>query len=159
MRGLQEKIARESLKAFQPWLIGTASLALLFFDRWLKWYANSRPGGGTADFFYFSYAVNPVAVFSLPISVVILVPLGLMALATLFYLGWRAWQQQHNFKLWGASLMLIGGLSNLFDRLWLAGVGDIFHVGGLSFNLADLYLLLGLGLMLFKTNKRQLAGG
>lgn len=42
-----------------------------------------------------------------------------------------------------ASLLLAGGLSNLADRLLWSGVRDIFAVGPVTFNIADIYIVGG----------------
>jgi lipoprotein signal peptidase len=64
----------------------------------------------------------------------------------------------HSLPITRYSLLLIlaGGISNLIDRLVWGGVRDIFMVGTLYFNLADVYVVLGglslVGYLVFRNN-------
>lgn len=78
---------------------------------------------------------------------------------TIFSLAWPNWlvailavivllAYMADFKP-GVSLILAGGAGNLIDRLIYDGVRDIFFLGTLAFNLADLFVLIGLGLLCY----------
>jgi len=71
-------------------------------------------------------------------------------LAGVFVLAWRFWCYFYStlsLVFFGFLLILLGGLSNLFDRFLLAGVFDYFFISilgnSLFFNLADLMILTG----------------
>lgn len=52
-------------------------------------------------------------------------------------------------------LILAGGISNLIDRIRIGGVIDILHVGRLSFNIADIFIFLGVTLLLVQMVNRE----
>lgn len=128
-------------------LLATAS-TLFLFDRFLKSWSHYI---GVHDNFLISwgYLKNTDGAFSAPVPVLFLVILGLGALIFLGVLADYAWRNNYKYKLGGASLMFIGGVSNLIDRIFTGGVVDMFHLTiGLSFNLADIYLVAGALLLL-----------
>lgn len=53
------------------------------------------------------------------------------------------------------SLILAGGISNLLDRLLWGGVRDVFRVETLYFNVADVYVVGGITLMLYCLVRRN----
>jgi len=127
------------------WVI-SAALLLFLGDRLIKRLAAtiiSDQGG----FFYFSYYANTGGVFNLPWPLPILICFAGVALVAVSWLGWRAYQKNNRLAFLAAWLMFVGGYSNLLDRLSVGAVIDVWHLSNLSFNLADIYLLLGLGLM------------
>lgn len=128
-------------------LLATSS-ALFLFDRFLKSWPHYT---GVHDNFLISwgYFKNTGGVFSAPVPILFLVILGLVALVFLGVLVDYAWRNSYKYKLWGASLMFVGGVSNLIDRIFTGGVIDIIYLTtGLSFNLADVYLVAGVLLLL-----------
>ena len=54
-----------------------------------------------------------------------------------------------------ASLILAGGISNLADRLVWGGVRDVFTLGTLYFNVADIYIVGGLAMVGYALLKRK----
>lgn len=130
-------------------LVLAGALALATVDRIIKsWAVYAEPTHGF--FVSFGYVPNAGGVFSAPVPPWLLMAGAVVALVTLVVLGTNAWRKHHLLALGGVSLMFVGGVSNLFDRLFLPGVVDVFTVpGGLSFNLSDLYLLGGLVLLVF----------
>jgi len=123
------------------------ALALYLIDRSLKsWASYALPTHGL--FVSFGRLENGGGVFSTPIPRVVLITGAGLALMFLVALAERAWRRGRLTTLAGSSLMLVGGCSNLLDRLTGAGVVDVFQLqGGLSFNLADVYLLAGLTML------------
>lgn len=120
-------------------------LLLFLGDRLIKhWSAGSINNKG--GFFY--YFENTNGVFSLPLPVQFLISLAAVALVVIVWLGVRFYQRRDLLKFFAAILMLIGGVSNLLDRTFVGAVVDVWHLYNLSFNLADLYLIIGLGLMI-----------
>jgi signal peptidase II len=72
--------------------------------------------------------------------------------------GLWAWANRDGDRLQAAALALVigGALSNAFDRLIYGAVADFFHffVGNFSwyvFNLADVAIVAGVGLMLYES--------
>ncbi len=60
----------------------------------------------------------------------------------------------------GFALILAGALSNIIDRLYLGYVRDFLDLGlGFTFNLADVMIVLGLIMILFKSNKHEIYPG
>jgi signal peptidase II len=56
------------------------------------------------------------------------------------------------------ALIVAGGISNLADRIFLGFVRDFFDFGlGFTANLADLYVILGLLIIIFSRQKSQRA--
>jgi lipoprotein signal peptidase len=125
-----------------------AASTLFLFDRFLKSWSHYI---GVHDNFLISwgYLKNTGGAFSTPVPILFLVIFGLIALIFLGTLVDYAWCNNYKYKLWGAGLMFIGGVSNLIDRVFAGGVVDMFHLTtGLSFNLADVYLIAGAVLLL-----------
>lgn len=151
MRQLQKGAFRPQLMKWSPtprspWLAVIGAMAL---DRLVKLVvpATSIYGGGLISVYH---SLNLVGPFSLPIPSVVLVTLAVVALAVIGVLAVQFKRRGHSDRLFGVLLMLVGGLSNLSDRLMYGGVIDVFHAtwwSTLSFNLADLYLLAGLAIL------------
>lgn len=80
----------------------------------------------------------------------------ILILSTLFVLAMVVWFFTHRPRtvLWTVALGLIvgGGVSNLLERVWFQGsVADYIAFGRLgSFNLADVAIVIGIGLALYK---------
>jgi lipoprotein signal peptidase len=78
---------------------------------------------------------------------IFLITLGVGTFFLLVYLGWRSSPYRlltTHYSL--LTLLAAGGASNLLDRLFFGGVRDVFTWGSLYFNLADVYVVGGLGL-------------
>ena len=124
------------------------ALALFLIDRFAKSWPFDLSKGSHGFFISLGRLENSGGVFSAPLPRWLLLVGAALALALLTALAQRAWRTRKLLMLGGASLMLVGGVSNVLDRLWGVGVVDLFQVGGgLSFNLADVYLLAGLVLL------------
>ncbi|MBI5465716.1 MAG: signal peptidase II [Candidatus Kerfeldbacteria bacterium] len=148
MRSMQSQATQKKINATTSGLVFVLGLWLFLSDRLVKHLAeigiNSKGG-----LFYFSYYVNVDGVFSLSWPWPVLIVSAIAALGAVAGLAWRAWQRDELFKLMAAGLMFIGGYSNLLDRMWAGGVVDVWRLGSLSWNLADVYLVLGLAFMLW----------
>lgn len=120
-----------------------AGLFLLVVDRTIKWLGVKTPGT-SGGFFYLGYELNPNALFSLPLPEWLVVFSGLITMGLILWLAISAWKKNNVKLLIALGLIIIGGAGNLFDRLVYGGVIDIFQTTiGLSFNLSDLYIVLG----------------
>jgi signal peptidase II len=51
--------------------------------------------------------------------------------------------------VFGLSLILGGGLSNLFDRIFFGGVRDVVITSNFFLNLADIFVLIGVSAIIF----------
>jgi lipoprotein signal peptidase len=143
---MQSQISQKKIK-FQVAIAWSAVASLLLFliDRLLKNWATQNVNDQGGWFYYFA---NQGGVFSLPLSQPSLIALAALALAVVGGFGVWAYQRNNSLVLLAAGLMFVGGYSNLLDRLSTGVVIDYWHLSSLSFNLADIYLLVGLGLMI-----------
>lgn len=78
---------------------------------------------------------------------------GLVALAVITIFWWR---EEQKLKKIGWTLLLVGGSVNLGDRLVGGCVRDYLHLGLFpSFNVADMMLTLGVGVLVWAATRRQ----
>jgi signal peptidase II len=64
----------------------------------------------------------------------------------------KSYQKKDLINILGLSLILIGTFSNFFDRILYGAVIDYFMFWQITiFNLADLMILIGVGVILWKT--------
>ncbi len=124
-------------------------MVALVVDRAIKVIAlYTNPGDALGVGFY--YSLNTTGPLSLPLSANFLLTFGVLAMAVLVYMGRRTMRSARHIAFLGVLLMLVGGASNLFDRLTVGGVIDTYHLtlwGTLSFNLADWCLMIGMALV------------
>ncbi|MFH1867138.1 MAG: signal peptidase II [Patescibacteria group bacterium] len=100
-------------------------------------------------FFYFSYQPNTNLVFGLPLPAWLILLISFLALIIVAHLIMQAFNKQQERLVVAASFLMIGGISNFYDRLTGGRVIDFIHLWIFPvFNLADLYLLIGLILLL-----------
>ena len=105
---------------------------LLFVDRFFKWYFFSVSVLNTGVAFSFFTDNN----------------LFFLLLGFLFFIGLCYWYF-HAPSL-GLLFLASGALGNVLDRLFYGGVIDFIDVGFWPvFNLADVFLVVGIGLLLF----------
>ena len=148
MREVQNGKIAARLVAWRALSVGAVYVALFVFDRTLKWLARTYQPE-QSGWLSWRYHLNSEGLFSLPVPPFVLVTLGVMAAAALIHLALTNLNRLRSWPACGLMLMVIGGASNLMDRLSLGGVVDMFYVtGGLTFNLADVYLLSGVGITL-----------
>lgn len=133
---------------------GAIIIALFVIDRILKYWSKNLPDGEAFAFIpkiEFGYFLNP-SLFFFPVwSFVPWVALGV--LIVLF--GFWIWKSR--FGIWnspqGFFPILLGGLSNVLDRFAYGGVIDYVNIVGLAtLNLADILILSGILLIIFKPN-------
>lgn len=56
----------------------------------------------------------------------------------------------------GLWLIAFGGASNLFERIYWGRVDDYWHIGRVGFNLADVVIIAGAGIVLANVVKNVL---
>lgn len=95
--------------------------------------------------------INSAGPFSLPVNFDVLVCLAVVIVLFIAYLFLRSWQRESRVESLALGLMLVGGISNVYDRLSVGGVIDVIHIAHvMSFNLADVYLTVGVLLLLVR---------
>lgn len=119
-------------------------------DRWLKFIAlrNYEGQWWIARFFLVK---NDALVFSWPLSNAVGAGFMIIALAAVVVLWRRGWTRRNDRLVYGTTLMIIGALSNLVDRLAYGFVVDWVFLGRWwpVFNLADAMILVGLVIVLW----------
>lgn len=127
------------------WWFFILSAGLLLADRWLKWLALSG-FSHSYPWLYFVLFKNDALVFSWPAPRWAAIVLMVFAIAAVGYLAQRLWRKKNMIAFFGSVLMLIGALSNLYDRLVFGFVIDWGFIGRWwpVFNVADILIAIGL---------------
>lgn len=124
-------------KTFGFWLALIA--VLLTTTQLLRWFVLSQS---------WKIFLNDKFAFSLNIPAAISYILYLIVFSFIFrylYLNWSSLTQTAKLSL---VLVLTGGLSNLIERIWYGHVVDYIFVANGVLNLADLYILFGVVMLL-----------
>lgn len=133
-QNLQNKIQARLRK--KVWFIAVFSMVVL--EQMIKWWQQNQG----------SFILNQGVAWGLDLGVD-WQGLGLGILLGLILL--LIWQLGF---CWQSSLVVAGGLSNWLDRVRLGGVVDYITIGNFpSFNLADVLITSGVGLLLIKKIK------
>ena len=129
-------------------------ISILFLvDRLTKWLAAKIPEGGV---FLFSEKFaglrlykNFNLIFNISLPDILMYGLIVAILAVLLWLIVKNYEQQNIFLIFSLSLIVAGAVSNLFDRLYFGFVVDFISFFDYSiFNLSDVYIVGGVGLIL-----------
>jgi lipoprotein signal peptidase len=136
------------------WIISICLAAVAIADRLLKMAALN---GATASWWIARFMLfkNDHVVFSWPLPNAVGTLLMLAAIGTVAWWGWR-WQRQGKLvAATGAVMMLIGAVSNLYDRLRFGFVIDWAYLGRWwpVFNLADVMITVGVVCVLWPRKK------
>ncbi len=97
---------------------------------------------GLAPFANFHFA------FSVVLPALLMYSLYVAALLTLAWFGWVRWSVWSRIERIAFVLVLCGGLTNVLERLWLGYVRDFIRIFHGYYNLGDVYILVGIGLLL-----------
>ncbi|PWB38652.1 MAG: hypothetical protein C3F02_02985 [Parcubacteria group bacterium] len=105
---------------------------------------------------FISFSINPHMAFSWPMIAWMYYPLAVIILFFLFYYADKS-RKNKSIMLWPWSLIIIGAISNLIDRLFYHGVIDFLSWPNFFvFNLADSYITIGVvWLLLFNLPKSK----
>ncbi len=142
-----------SLKPKTIYWVSIINLLFFIIDRALKYLAATTIDESREvikSIFWFGYYPNDgigfgIPVPSLPTFIILIVVLA--GIAYWMFLGWRS--QQINI-IWGTTLIFVGALSNLIDRMIYGHVVDYLNLFDWSiFNIADLMIFIGVGAVLF----------
>ncbi|NMB48084.1 hypothetical protein GYA13_01390 [Candidatus Kuenenbacteria bacterium] len=135
----------------RKWLVLLVGLIFFMADRFLKYFFLLQPTQPPTPLFH--YSPNPNLVFSLPLPSAVrpvfyfFLLLIIIILASLFLRAWHHSQLLSSFALW---FILLGAVSNTFDRFRYGAVIDYLDLGLLSIlNLADIMISAGLGFLIY----------
>lgn len=105
---------------------------------------------------FFNFTPNYYMAFSLPFGGKLLTLLiGLIISVILIYLVYLLKKSKSKLIIIGVLLILLGAISNIYDRLIFGYVIDYLYLTNFTvFNLADLSISLGAILVLIFTNKK-----
>ncbi|OIO19853.1 MAG: hypothetical protein AUJ23_01445 [Candidatus Magasanikbacteria bacterium CG1_02_32_51] len=128
---------------------------LFLFDQLLKYFAYHNQ-----NFHFYiikpwlgwEYFANSGIAFGLPVPQIIifvLTPLILLALG----IWWSKNKHKNNYFCLGISLIFAGAISNLIDRVIFSITIDYFRVFTSVMNLADIIIVIGVVLLLYKNKK------
>lgn len=123
------------------------NLGLIILDRLTKWLALDSNLLFKNPKLYF-ISLNSCLFYFLIGAVIIL----------LCFLFFRSWQKKDLFFMTGFSLVIFGGLSNLFDRIYFGYVVDwirVFFLPISIFNIADIMIGGGILCLIFRLVKSR----
>ncbi len=139
--------------------IGTIAVFLfIFLDRIAKWYILIHPSLYLGDFIELKLFRNEKLFFlsfgeytNLIVSLI-----SILILALLLVWVFRAMRKKNLFLTFSLFLIIFGGLSNLFDRIYYGFVVDFiwFKILPISvFNIADIMITFGIICLIFSLRK------
>lgn len=139
-------------QVISQWLI--FAFGLFFFDRLLKNLVLENPDRVFFANHWFSWQLwqNKNFLFGIfPYRIWWLV-LIIMVWLSLFLVGYFWWQKKYFTLVFWLGLIVIGGYSNLLDRIFYQGVIDYISIGTWPvFNLADVYIAIGVSILIYLT--------
>jgi len=122
------------------------NLSLIILDRLSKWFVLNYPNFYLGDLIELKLFKNPNLYFISFNSPLLYFLIG-AAILLLLFLFFRSWQKKDFLLMTGFSLIILGGLSNFFDRIFFGYVIDwirIFVLPISIFNIADLMIIGGI---------------
>jgi len=130
--------------AFAVFLFAFDQVAKLFAARGSFGFLNSlRPVLGRQLF------LNNQFAFSLPVATGLIYLIDLVLVVALLYWFFRIKNKSAKNYI-AIILILVGAFGNIYDRIALGYVRDFIYVfWGNVFNLADIYIVIGIALMIF----------
>ncbi len=143
------------MSSFGPRFLAFSSLSLIILDRFSKWLILNFPGLYQDGLIELKLFKNPNLYFISFDSTLLYFLIG-AAILLLLFLFFRSWQKKDFLLMTGFSLVILGGLSNLFDRIVLGYVIDwirIFFLPISFFNIADIMIAGGLLCLIFRLTK------
>ncbi len=129
-------------------------VALFIVDRTLKRWFNQNPSEIIgSDFFYnqlqFRFAKNFGVAFGINLGQTITSMVVVGAILLVMWMLVSEYRQRHTLTVWGLTFILIGAISNLFDRLLFGYVVDYIDVPWFTvFNIADVMITGGVLLLI-----------
>jgi len=147
-------------------LIIFLSFFLFIAESVIKYYfINKIPDRG---FYFFGgvlqlvFSPNQNLAFGLPLPQILIIVLAVIILIVLCYLWWLTLLKGKMIQLLAVSLIIMGALSNLLDRLLFGYVIDYINIffwpakdlAWPIFNLADAMIVIGVGIYIISEFKR-----
>ncbi|MDO8668163.1 MAG: signal peptidase II [bacterium] len=136
--------------------------AIIFFiaaDRWFKVLAIANQGRQIdliGDILKFNYQANYYIAFSLPLAGQVLEILLVLIISALIFSGLDYWFRHKYSEAILLSLIVLGAISNLFDRLKYGYVIDYLNLKYFTvFNLADALIVFGVIFLIIILNKKN----
>lgn len=151
----QTKIFKnERLWSFVFWF-----LSLVFLDQISKYWVFNFGHEGVSVFLGRPFVgitlfYNQYFAFSLPFDPILIYIIYFFVLAVIaihLYLNFRKFSK---YEYIGWLLILAGGVSNIVERMIQGSVQDFIYIAGGIFNFADIYIILGLLILLFTKVKK-----
>jgi len=133
------------------------NLGLIVLDRLTKWLVLNSPDLYQSSLIELKLFKNPNLYFISFNSSLLYFLIGAVLLL-LFFLFFRSWQKKDFLLMAGFSLIILGGLSNFFDRIIFGYVIDwirIFFLPISIFNIADLMIIGGIITLVVKFFKND----
>ena len=134
-------------------LINTLSVLAFLGDRLIRWYFfyTKKSFFIIYNFFELEFQKNTGVAFSIPVNKWLLYVLIIIILLFLINLLVRAYQRKNIYPVVSLTLVIVGALSNLIDRLKYGFIIDYVQVWILPiFNIADLMIVGGVCLLLWR---------
>ena len=131
------------------------NLGLLILDRFSKWFVLNFPDLYQSDFIELKLFKNPNLYFISFNSALLYFLIGAVIFLLLF-LFFRSWQKRDFLLMMSLSLIILGGLSNFFDRIYFGYVVDwvrVFFLPISIFNIADIMIISGILCLIFRLTK------
>lgn len=133
---------------FKIFIIYFSCLMLFIIDRITKYISLnklSQKGVYFFDFFGLESQINSGIAFSIKVPYIIILITTFIIVSFLIYNALKKMQQREYIKSFLFSLIIIGAISNLIDRLLYAGVIDFIKIWSFPiFNLADTYITISI---------------
>ncbi len=135
-----------------PWLL----LGVVIVDRLIKYlvYTYSLTKPLLLNIFFLDLEINKGNLLGLPENVFIF--LNLFSVVILCGIVFQLHKNNKGRQNYPLLFIIFGGLSNLFDRVYYKSVIDVFVFSGLPtslmFNIADLMIIVGIMMILFRRN-------
>ena len=133
------------------------SLGLIILDRLSKWFVLNSHDLYQSNLIELKLFKNPNLYFISFNSASLYILMGAAVLLFLF-LFFKSWQKKDFLSMTGFSLIILGGLSNLFDRVYFGYVVDwikVFFLPISIFNIADLMIIGGILCLIFRLAKSR----
>ncbi|NCN07896.1 signal peptidase II [Candidatus Falkowbacteria bacterium] len=141
------------------WAINIIVLNVLFLDILLKkiFFTNA-----SEEYFIFGdilklkLATNSGIAFGLGFNYYALILIYFLIIPVLFFALLKAYQQKNNFNILGFTLIILGAISNLIDRIIWREVIDYIDLKYYTvFNLADVMIVLGVILIMVNSFRKK----
>ncbi|HAZ28307.1 MAG TPA: hypothetical protein DCY48_00840 [Candidatus Magasanikbacteria bacterium] len=127
----------------------------LFFDRIFKYIAMRDPFFFPSfQWFGWDYYKNPGIAFSLPFPSPLLIGLTSLILLWLLFVLLHQ-KKKHTLVTLGLFFIIVGALSNLFDRIFFGFTVDYLRIWTSVVNIADGMILAGVGLIFVDEYKKK----